>query len=60
MSGDARNVDVNGETEKHDDIGATTGDAMNKELRRHQWQSGSRGRAGVSAAGSSFGTPGRR
>jgi tripartite-type tricarboxylate transporter receptor subunit TctC len=33
---------------------------MNKELRRHQWQSGSRGRAGVSAAGSSVGTPGRR
>lgn len=33
---------------------------MNKELRRHQWQSGSRGRASVSAAGSSVGTPGRR
>lgn len=33
---------------------------MNKELRRHQWQSGSGGRAGVSAADWSVGTPGRR
>ncbi|HET7252711.1 MAG TPA: hypothetical protein VFJ46_03000, partial [Xanthobacteraceae bacterium] len=36
------------------------GDAMNKELRRHEWQSGSRGCADVSAADSSDRTPGRR
>src|SRR4051794_5007502 len=36
----------------HDDIGRTTGDGMNKELRRHPRQSGSASSAGVPVAGS--------
>ena len=35
----------------HDDIGRTTGDGMNKEMRRHPRQSGSASSAGVPVAG---------
>src|SRR3954451_16326888 len=37
---------------EHDDIGSTTGDGMNKKLRRHPRQSGSASSAGVPVAGS--------
>ena len=35
----------------HDDIGSTTGDGMNKQMRRHPRQSGSASSAGVQVAG---------